>query len=477
MSPPRTGRDEAAVLPHPRWRLPVVGDLFTMNVAKPTQTSRRDARRLGPIFERRITNWPMIVVSGADLIAEINDEHHWTKHLGVPLRKLRRVARDGLFTARNDEPAWSAAHNILAPAFTQTAMRSYHQTMAATIGELLDTWGDTHHIADIAEEMNRLTLEIIARTGFGYSFDSFSYTPGQAHPFVEAMLRGLTYINRNANLPPLLQNTLGRRAAGQHRRDIAFMHRTVDDVIAARRTSGTVGQHDDLLDRMLTTTDPDTGEHLDATNIRNQILTFLVAGHETSAGALAFALYELAKNPEVAARARAEVDDHFPGRDRPITSSEDVAKLRYLRRVVDETLRLWPVAPGYFREARHEVTIGDGKYRFQQGDWVFVLTWYAHRDPETWGPDAERFDPDRWAPQRQRELDRRRVYRPFGVGHRACIGRQFANHEVLLTLAHVLHQYEIHIDGDYTLDVAEQITLKPAGLRVRVDRRTDLTTH
>lgn len=458
-------------LPHPRWRLPVLGDLLTMNLAKPTQTSLRDAQQLGPIFERRIVTWPMIVVSGADLIAEINDERAWTKHVGVLFKKIRPVARDGLFTAYNHEPNWAKAHNILAPAFTQASMRSYHHTMTGTIGELLDTWGDERWI-DVAEEMNRLTLEIIARTGFAFSFDSFSRPADQPHPFVEAMLRGLTYINRNANLPPLLQKTLGRRAARQHRRDIAFMHRTVDDVIAARQASGTVGEHTDLLDRMLTTADPDTGERLDANNIRNQILTFLVAGHETSAGALAFALYELTRRPDIAAQARTEVRDRFPGPGRPAIAYEDVARLRYLRRVVDETLRLWPIAPGYFREARHDVTIGDGKYRFRQGDWVLVLTLHAHRDPSTWGPDADRFDPDRWLPERHRELGRQQVYKPFGTGHRACLGRQFAYHEILLTLAHILHQYDLHTDPGYELDVAEQITLKPAGFPLRLVRST-----
>ncbi|MGY4102026.1 cytochrome P450 [Nocardia sp. R16R-3T] len=460
-------------LPHPRWRLPFLGDLLTINPVKPTQTSMRDAQQLGPIFERRIVNWPMIVVSGADLIAEINDEANWTKHVGVLFKKIRPVARDGLFTAYNHEPNWAKAHNILAPAFTQASMRGYHQTMGDAVGELLDYWGEREgEKVDVAEDMNKLTLEIISRAGFAYSFDSF--TRDDVDPFVAAMLRGLTYINRNSNLPPLLQKTLGRRAAAQHKRDIVYVHRVVDDVIAARKAGGTVGEHGDLLDRMLTVPDPDTGEQLDALNIRNQILTFLVAGHETSAGVLSFALYELARNPELAAKARAEIDERFPGRDRPSIAFEDVARLRYVRRIVDETLRLWPIAPGYFREARHETTIGKGRYRFDKGDWVFVLTLQAHRDKSTWGPDAEEFDPDRWLPERQRDLgqqDYKPVYKPFGTGTRACIGRQFAYHEIMLALAHVLHAFDFEHDPGYKLDIAEQITLKPRGFKLRLSRR------
>lgn len=125
---------------------------------------------------------------------------------------------------------------------------------------------------------------------------------------------------------------------------------------------------------MLIVADPDIREQLDPVNIRYQILTFLVAGHETSAGVLAFALYELARHPDIAARTRAEIDQRFPGHDRPDILFGDVARLRYLCRIVDETLRLWPVALGYFREARHNTRIGNGRYHFGPGDWVFVLT-------------------------------------------------------------------------------------------------------
>ncbi|WP_280405558.1 cytochrome P450 [Nocardia brasiliensis] len=457
-------------LPHPKWRLPVINDLLTINPIKPTLTSLRDAQQLGGIFERRLVNWPMIVVSDPELISEIGDERYWAKHLGVPLRKMRHIARDGLFTARNDEPNWAKAHAVLAPAFTKEAMRSYHQTMLTTIGELLDYW--TAHDGqwvDVGEHMNKLTLEIIARSGFDYTFDSF--TREEVHPFVAAMLRGLTYISRNSNMPPFLQKTIGARAAARHRRDITYVRTVVDDVITARQASGTVGEHNDLLDRMLTVPDPATGELLDATNVRNQILTMLVAGHETSAGVLAFALYELSRQPDLITAARAEISERFPDGDLSAIAYDDVAKMRILRRIVDETLRLYPVAPGYFREAREETTIGGGRYRFAPGDWVLVLTLQAHRDPGTWGPDAADFRPDRWLPERLRALEGRQIFKPFGTGMRACIGRQFAYHEIVLALAHILEAFDFTADPGYELDIAEQITLKPHRFKLRLARR------
>ncbi|MGW6726011.1 cytochrome P450 [Nocardia sp. NPDC055029] len=457
-------------LPHPKFRLPWFGDLLTTDPVKPVQMSWRDAQNLGEIFERKIMNWPMVVVSGTDLINEVNDEKFWTKHVGVLFKKLRPIARDGLFTAYNHEPNWHRAHNILAPSFTAQSMRSYHDTMCGVADELVDYWSDrAGQWVDTAEDMNRFTLEVIARAGFGgYDFESFGR--GTPHPFVAAMLRSLRYINSYANLPTFLEKTVGRRAAAQHKRDIATTHAIVDEVIAARKAGGTVGEHGDLLDRMLTVEDPETGERLSDTNIRYQIFTFLVAGHETSAGALAFALYELARNPEAAAKVRAEIDERFPGRDRPTIAFEDVAKLRSVRRVVDETLRLWPVAPGYFREAITDVTIGDG-YHFKPGDWVFVLTLQAHRDKSAWGEDADQFEPDRWLRTNLAETDNRRIYKPFGTGLRACVGRQFAYHEIMLALTYILHQFDFEHEPDYALDIAEQITLKPRGFKLRVTPR------
>lgn len=457
-------------LPHPPGRLPLLGDLLTVNPTKPAQGAMRDARRLGPIFERRIATYPVVVVSGIDLIHEINDEKHWRKHVGVVFRKLRPVVRDGLFTAYNDEPNWAKAHNILVPAFTQSAMRGYHATMVETVGELIDYWSARQgQWIDPAQDTNRFTLEVIARAGFGRSFDSFTKVGAEEHPIVGAMNRSLEYIIRSVSLPPLLQKTLGHRRAVQHAKDVAYAEGLLDEIIADRKRDPEPGRHHDLLARMLTDPDPATGTLLDEVNIRHQILTFVVAGHETSAGVLAFAMYFLANHPDVARRAREEVDARWPGRDRPDIVYEDVARMRYLRRIVDETLRLWPVAPGYFREARHDITIGDGRYHFGMGDWVFVLTLQAHRDP-VWGDDPDSFDPDRFLPENLRALGRH-IYKPFGTGERACIGRQFAYHELLLALAHIVHAFDIEPEPGYRLTVREQLTLKPKGLRLKLHPR------
>src|SRR5699024_7976213 len=152
---------------------------------------------------------------------------------------------------------------------------------------------------------------------------------------------------------------------------------------------------------------------LDDANIVNQVLTFLIAGHETTANSLAFSLYYLASNPDVLAKARAEVDAMFPTeQDIQAITHAQVPKLRYLRRVIDESLRLWPTVPGYFRRAKTHTRLA-GKYDFAPDDWVLVVVNALHRDPTVWD-DPERFDPDRFTSD-QVKARHPHAFKPFGT--------------------------------------------------------------
>ena len=458
-------------LPHPRWRLPILGDLLTIDLAKPSQGLARDITAHNGIVEQRIFDFPVIVLSDTGLINDVNDETRWEKHVGHSLRKLRPVAGDGLFTAYNHEPNWATAHAILMPAFTKAAMESYHPTMTATVAELVDAWSsraNTDAWIDVPAESNRLTTEIVARAGIGHSFNKLDDTSDD--PFITTVLRELKYANRRTDAIPFYEKLFGKGQRQQHQRDKKWLREQIATIINDRRNAGPHTGRADMLDYMLNTADPATGATLDDANITNQILTLLVAGSETSANAIGFALHYLANHPDIAAEAQAEIDQRRPERSFPDIAFDDVARLRYLRRIVDETLRLWPVAPGYFRQAKTTTAIGDGQYQFNEGDWVFVLLLAAHRDTATWGDDADQFRPDRFLPDNIRALPPH-IYKPFGTGARACIGRQFALHEIMLTLAAVLHQFTLEPERGYQLKVSETLTLKPDALRLRLHRR------
>jgi cytochrome P450 len=449
--------------PDPRFQFPIIADLDTVDLNKPVQKVTDELRALGSgMIEQPIGTQPVIFLADTALIEEVNDETRWEKHLGPSLRRLGVLLGDGLFTAANDEPNWRKAHNILMPPFTKTAMRRYHATMAATINELIDAWKRKSAVGSwitIPAEANRLTIEIIARAAMGHSFSKLSDPPNNA--FISAFLRELAYADRHTP-------DIGEDRKHQHDADKTYIRRQVTDIIASRRRNSTPAPPDDVLTVLLHNTDPDTSEHLDNDNIVNQILTVLVVGSETSANAIAFALHFLSINPDIAARARAEIDQLWPSDSAPNICFDDVDKLTYLRCVVDETLRLWPAAPGYFRQARKNTTIGNGKHFFRAGEWVFVHLIAAHRG-YAWGPDPDDFNPERFLPDNLRGLPPR-TYKPFGTGARACLGRRFALHEMLLTLAAILHHYDLEPRPGYGLSAAEAMTLKPIDLQLRLRR-------
>ena len=452
--------------PSSRFQFPIIGDLTTIDFNKPVQKVTAELRKLGSGMIEQPIGQPVIFLADTVLIDEVNDETRWEKHVGPSLRRLRRyLLGDGLFTAYNEEPNWRTAHNILMPCFTKTAMKSYHDTMAATIGELLDAWNRKSAVRGwitIPADANRLTMEIIARVAMGHSFSKLSNPRERENAFIAAFLRELAYADRHTA-------DIDQSRKNQHNTDKTAIRRQVADIIKARRLNSTPGSGKDLLDVLLHSTDPDTGNQLDYDNIIHQILTLLVAGSETSANTIAFVLHFLATDPDVAARARAEIDNLWPGETLPNVVFDDVDKLRYLRCVIDETLRLWPAAPGYFRQARQDTTIGNGKHHFKAGDWVFVHLIAAHRS-DAWGPDADEFNPERFLPENLRKFPPR-AYKPFGTGARACLGRRFALHEILLTIAAVLHQYDLEPRPGYCLSASEAMTLKPVDLRLRLHHR------
>ncbi|MGK5530790.1 cytochrome P450 [Streptomyces sp. URMC 129] len=454
-------------IPHPRFRVPFLGDILATSPKRPVQGSMRLAAELGPIFHRNIFGQRIVVVSGADLVAELVDESRFAKRVVLGVESLRSVGGDGLFTAHNEEPSWQRAHDILAPAFTREAMVRYHPTMLRMAARLTGRWdarADEGTPVDVPGDMTKLTLETIGNTGFGYDFGSFERD--EPHPFVTAMVGALHTAQQRVIIPPVIGPLLTRRADRRNAACTAFMASVVDEIVRERVAAGDT-RTDDLLGLMLNTAQPGTGARLDPANIRNQVITFLVAGHETTSGALSFALYYLAKHPEVMARAQEEVDrvwgpDGDPG-------YEQVSKLRHVRRVLDEALRLWPTAPGFVRAAREDTLLG-GKYPMRAGAWAVVLIPVLHRDPSVWGADAERFDPDRFLPERVRARPGH-VFKPFGTGERACIGRQFALHEATLVLGLLLRRYHLHDHADYRLKVVERLTLMPEGFTLALSRR------
>ncbi|MEU9079284.1 cytochrome P450 [Kitasatospora sp. NPDC048538] len=457
--------------------VPVVDISSAPPTAAPVLRTLELGRTHGPAFVQRLHGRDTLIVGSLELVAELADEERFTKAIGPALENVREFTGDGLFTAYNGEPNWSRAHDILMPAFALGSMRTYHPVMLRVARRLIDTW-DRRAAAgltvDVSGDMTRMTLDTIGLAGFGFDFGSFERD--EPHPFVEAMVRCLEWAMTRLIRSPELDHT-ERDAA--FRRDADYLASVVDEVIAARTSDGrqdgaaaaaTHGEPaEDLLGLMLGAVHPADGTRLDPANIRNQVITFLIAGHETTSGALSFALYHLVKHPSVLRQVQQEVDALWGDQADPQPSYEDVGRLRHTRQVLNEALRLWPTAPAFSREARADTLLG-GRIPVRAGEPVLVATTMLHRDP-AWGDNPELFDPSRFDPEAEAARSPH-AFKPFGTGERACIGRQFALHEATMLLAMLVHRYRLIDHADYRLAVKQTLTIKPDGFTLALAPRT-----
>src|ERR1051326_5729342 len=258
-------KNRLSPIPRPPTR-PVVGNMLSLDSAAPVQNLTRLAKGLGPIFWLHMKGAPIVVVSGHDLVNELSDEKRFDKAVRGPLRRVRAIAGDGLFTADTTEPNWSKAHNILMQPFGNRAMQSYHPSMV-DIAEQLVKKGDRLNAddeIDVVHDMTALTLDTIGLCGFDYRFNSFYRR--DYHPFVESLVRSLETIMMIRGLP--LENLWMRRRRKEMAADVAFMNKMVDEIIAERRKSTDATEvKKDMLGAMMTGVDRATGTQLDDINI------------------------------------------------------------------------------------------------------------------------------------------------------------------------------------------------------------------
>ncbi|KER69128.1 cytochrome P450 [Burkholderia cepacia] len=456
----------SSLVPQPPLK-PVIGHLMEVLGPSPLAKMMDLARTYGPVYWFEVFGQGYYVVSGQTLVNEVCDESRFQKCVHQSLLELRPAIGDGLFTAFGDEPNWAKAHRVLMQAFGPLSIWSMFDKMVDIADQMFLHWerfGPATPV-DVSDHMTRLTLDTIALCAFDCRFNSF-YREDQ-HPFVDAMVNTLSEAGKRELRPKLVSKLMVNRSR-KFDADIEVMRSLATKMIEDRRKN----PHDDeasmdLLDRMLNGIDPVTGEKLDDENIVFQMITFLIAGHETTSGLLSFATYFLLKNPDILQKARDMVDE-VVGSETP--RIEHLARLRYIEQILMETLRIWPTAPAFAVSPLADTTFG-GKYAVSPDDIIMILTPMLHRDVSVWGEDVEAFRPERFAPENAEQLPPN-SWKPFGNGARACIGRPFAMQEAHLVLIMLLQRFDFSFaDPDYELDVAETLTLKPTGFRVNVKPR------
>lgn len=290
----------------PGW--PLVGNALQLNPDNPTTTLEKWAEEYGEIYRLQFPWGACYVVSSQALVNELCDESRFEKGVQGGLLELRPGVHDGIFTAATDDPQWGLAHRILTPAFGPASINGMFEQMHEVASQLALKWA--RHGSDspimVTDDFTRLTLDTIALCSMGYRFNSYYHD--ELHPFISAMSGFLTEAGMRFVRPWFVQ-IFCRSANKKFLEDIDLLRKTARDVLNARKQnqSGSGGQKD-LLSAMLDGVDPKTRGKLSDDSIIDNLITFLIAGHETTSGLLSFAFYMLIKHPEGMKKAQDEVD-------------------------------------------------------------------------------------------------------------------------------------------------------------------------
>ena len=376
----------------------------------------------------------------------------------VKIRRVREVLSqwDGNGLVLSEGAFWQRQRRLMQPAFHNDRVRRYGETMVSITARLRDEWHAAarragHFVVDTNEAMTALTLNIASETLFGADISGQTARLGEAIAALSD--EAVKELQEPVTLPRWLPLPRVRRKWAA----IDLLDTTVREIIRERRASDK-GDRGDLLSMLLAAVDEEhDGGRMTDEQVRDETITLFLAGHDTSAAGLTWLWHNLARHPEVLARATAEVD--ALGARPP--AAADLKQLPYLDRVLKETLRLHPPAIGVFtREAVAPVEIGG--YQLKRGHHVQLLSFVTQRDPRFF-PDPERFDPERFAPGRAESIPQY-AYFPFGAGPRVCIGRQFALVEMLLVAATMLQTLSVAPPpGAPPAELLPHLSLRPRG--------------
>jgi cytochrome P450 len=420
----------------------------------------REMAAHGDITRIRIGPQPVVLVMHPDDIRKVLVTQQRNFHKGRATERTKLLMGQGLLTSEGEFHL--RQRRLMQPAFHRERLATYANVMLEAAQHTGANWRDGTNV-DVHDAMMKLTLGVAGRTLFDADVD------GNAHDVAEAMelsLRMFSY----AILPlgALLEHAPIPWVRDLHRsrkRMDTFIYRMIDE----RRANG---YHDrgDLMSMLLAARDAEgDGGGMDDVQLRNEVVTLLLAGHETTANWLTWTWYVLSRTPDVESRLHSELDRVLDGRA-PMLS--DVPRLEYLRRVLSESLRMYPPAWSLERRAIDDVQVGDHVIR--KGTIVLTCQWLVHRDPRWWN-EPERFDPDRWTPEAE-ALRPKFSYFPFGAGTRICIAEHFAWMEAMLVMATLAQHWRARYESSNAVIPEPLVTLRPkGGLRVRLERRSPAT--
>ena len=402
------------------------------------------ARDYGDVVPIRVANRRLILLSHPDLIEEVLTARarHTTKT--AILNMLRPVLGDGLLLSEGD--SWLRQRRLMQPAFHRQRIAGYGDVMAGYTERGMADWRDGQ-TRDVHADMMAITQAIVAKTLFDADVSDAAFDVGHAlHVLMEDFSRRRTALFA---LPRFVRTPARRRA----RAAVERLDRIVYDIIAARRASGE--DRGDLLSILLAARDADDGSRMTDRQVRDEIMTLFLAGHETTAVSLSWTWYLLAQHPEVEATLAAELRGVLGGR---LPTVADLPQLRYAEMVVMESMRLYPPAFTLTRRVAEACEVGG--HRIEAETTLIMSQWIVQRDAR-WFEAPEAFRPERWENDLAKRLPRY-AYFPFGGGPRLCIGNTFAMMEATLLLATIAQRFRFRLAPGASVKPMLSVTLRPA---------------
>ena len=362
----------------------------------------------------------------------------------IDYRVLAQIMGNGLVS--NDREHWVKQRKLMQPMFANRVVNQFDEPINRLTTELIESW--TPHQADepiwIDREMHRLAFRIVGATLFGANIDEYASEVAEILEVVNLRTQDWRALMTLWPALPTPHNRKWRRAK-------ARLDEIVYQMIAERRAQG--AQENDILSRLINARD-EHGQAMDEQQMRDEVVTLMLAGHETSATALTWTMYLLAQHKDVEARLFEDLDSVLSGRQ---ATSADLSKLPYLKQVAQEAMRIYPPVWAIARRSHQDEVFGD--VLVPAKSYVGIVQYALHRHPEFW-PDPERFDPERFDPV-QAQGRHSYAYVPFAAGPRACIGLGMAMLEIQLVLAQIAQRFRFDVVPGHPIETRAAVTLRP----------------
>jgi cytochrome P450 len=428
----------------------------------PTGVFMDAALRYGDVSYLKIWNRNGYQITDPRDIRHVLQDNARNYHKSTLYERLRKTLGNGLVTS--EDAHWLRQRRIAQPAFHRERIARSADVMAREATKTADSWASIAARGgslDVLQEMMHLTQSIVLAAMLGSDATKLTESARAWSVVNEYIGENFWKVGLTARLP-----TPRNR---QFHRAVALLDHTIFLLIDDRRRNG--AGSDDLISMLLSARDPETGEGMTDRQLRDEVMTFFLAGHETTALAVTWAWYLLAQHPANRSLLEAELDAVLDGRQ-PVF--DDLERLPYTRMVIEETMRLYPPAWGFSRRALAADRIGD--YELPAGWLVFMIPWVMHRHPKYW-EDPERFDPARFSPA-QSAARPKFIYLPFGAGPRQCIGNHFAMAEAQIIVATLVQRYRLHLVTGQHVVPRPLITLRPRdGMMMRLEARVPQPVH